>query len=154
MFGLPGLEHENFVGSRGRGVTPNPATMLRVCPQQAPQCQPAPNRGQLPPTLTSVRQVVSEVTITGTLNGAPSSRYLVELFANSSLLGESEQLLDDTPVLTDQSGVATFSLRVDRSRLAGMQCGYRNDNLRRWRDVRSRARRWRIKPSSRRLESQ
>jgi len=122
IFGLPGLEHENFVGSRGRGVTPNPATMAHICPQHEPQCQPAPNRGLLRPTLTSVREAVSDVTITGTLNGSPSSRYLIELFGNgTSVDGESEVFLDDSPAFTDERGVAAFSLRIDRSRLAGMR---------------------------------
>ena len=122
IFGLPGLEHENFVGSRGRGVTPNPGTMLHICPQHAPQCQPAPNRGLLRPTLTAVREAASEVTVTGTINGSPSSRYLIELFGNGAATGEeSELFLDDIPAFTDESGVATFSLRIDRSRLAGLR---------------------------------
>jgi 3-dehydroshikimate dehydratase len=96
--------------------------MLHICPQQAPQCQPAPNRGLLRPTLTAVREAASEVTVTGTINGSPSSRYLIELFGNStSVDGESELFLDDMPAFTDESGVAAFSLRIDRSRLAGIR---------------------------------
>jgi 3-dehydroshikimate dehydratase len=122
IFGLPGLEHESFVGSRGRGVTPNPATMLHICPQHAPPCQSAPNHGLVRPTLTAVRGAVSEMTLTGTLHGSPSSRYVIELFGNASATGDdSELFLDDTAAFTDRSGVATFSLRIDQSRLAGVR---------------------------------
>jgi 3-dehydroshikimate dehydratase len=119
---LPGLEHENFVGSRGKGVTPNPATMLRICPQAAPACQPAPNRGLLRPVLTAVREAVSAIEVTGTIKGSPSSRYLVEVFGNATAIeGDGEQFLDDTAVFTDDNGVAAFSLRIDRPRLAGLR---------------------------------
>jgi 3-dehydroshikimate dehydratase len=153
IFGLPGLEHESFVGSRGKGVMPNPATMLHICPQHAPQCQPAPNRGLSGPTLTSIQETVSDVSITGTLNGAPSSRYLVEVFANRRSIGESEQFLDETPAFTDEKGSGTFSLRIDRSRLAGMQAVTAtitsDDGA-----TSSLSAPLAIKPSSRRLESQ
>jgi 3-dehydroshikimate dehydratase len=122
ILGLPGLEHENFVGSRGRGVTPNSAAMLRICPQAAPACQPAPNRGLLPPALTAVREAASVIDVTGTIKGLPSSRYLVEVFGNATAIdGDSEQFLDDTAAFTDDSGVAAFSLRIDRLRLAGLR---------------------------------
>ena len=38
-FGVPGLEHASFIGSRGRGNTPSAATLQHICPQNAPACQ-------------------------------------------------------------------------------------------------------------------
>lgn len=117
VLGLPGLEHENFVGSRGRGVTPNPATFQHICPQNAPQCQPAPNQALVRPTLGTARTIAGELTVTGTANGAPTTRYMVELFGNTDASsGESELFLDTSTVHTDASGVAVFTIKIDRSR--------------------------------------
>ena len=88
-FGVPGLEHESFVGSRGRGVTVNPATIQFVCPSHAPNCQGAPNAALKTPMLVSARPDRDGVALTGTFNGAPTTRYLVELFGNSQA-GSSE----------------------------------------------------------------
>jgi 3-dehydroshikimate dehydratase len=116
VFGLPGLEHENFVGSRGRGVTSNPATILRICPQHAPQCQPAPNRGLRAPILTSVRESDYEMTIAGRLSGEPSRRYVIELFGNGEADAiQSEQFLVEQAIATDAAGAASFTIRVARS---------------------------------------
>jgi 3-dehydroshikimate dehydratase len=115
-FGIPGLEHASFVGSRGRGVTVNPATIQYVCPQHASQCQPSPNRGLRPPQLMSVRESGNEIAITGSVNADPSRRYVVELFGNSDAQGaESEQFLVDQPIATDAAGMASFTIRIERS---------------------------------------
>jgi 3-dehydroshikimate dehydratase len=118
-FGLPGLEHENFVGSRGRGVSSNAATLQHICPQNAPKCQPAPNAGANRPTLTTARATATELTVTGTLTGTPTRRYVVELFGNTDAgSGESEMFLDETPVYTDAAGAASFTMRIERTRAA------------------------------------
>lgn len=115
VMGLPGLEHESFVGSRGRGVAPNPATMQHICPDQAPRCQPAPNRGLSAPTLMSAT-VAKELTITGKLAGIPSSRYVVELFGNAAAdAREAEMFLADSAVYTDATGAASFVVKLDRA---------------------------------------
>jgi 3-dehydroshikimate dehydratase len=117
VFGLPGLEHEGFVGSRGRGVTPNPATVLHICPQNAPQCQPAPNQGLIRPTLATARTTAGELTVSGAVSGAPTTRYTVELFGNTEATsGESERFLDAGPVYTNAAGVASFTMKVARAR--------------------------------------
>jgi 3-dehydroshikimate dehydratase len=120
VMGLPGLEHENFVGSRGRGVVPNPATMQHICPEQAPQCQPAPNRALSAPTLMSAN-VAKELTINGKLAGTPSSRYLVELFGNAGDGHEAEMFLGDSAVYTDATGAATFTVKINRARAGRVQ---------------------------------
>jgi 3-dehydroshikimate dehydratase len=117
VLGLPGLEHESFVGSRGRGVTPNPATFQHICPQSAPQCQPAPNRALLRPTLAAARTIAGGLTVTGTAHGAPTTRYTVELFGNTDAnSGESELFLDASAVHTDAAGVAAFTIKIERPR--------------------------------------
>jgi 3-dehydroshikimate dehydratase len=118
MFGLPGLEHTRFIGSRGRGVTPNPTTLQHICPERAPECQPAPNGGLRAPVLTSVRARGGDVTVSGTLTAAPASRYVVELFGNTRADGaESEVFLDAGPIFTDAAGHVAFTVRVSGPRL-------------------------------------
>jgi 3-dehydroshikimate dehydratase len=114
--GLPGLEHENFIGSRGRGVAANPATMQHICPDHAPQCQTPPNRGLVAPTVTTAI-AAKELTISGKLTGIPSTRYVVELFGNAAADGhEAEIFLGDSAVYTDPTGAATFVIKIDRAR--------------------------------------
>ena len=36
VFGLPGLEHERYIGKRGIGVNPPPASLTKICPDGAP----------------------------------------------------------------------------------------------------------------------
>jgi len=115
-FGVPGLEHESFVGSRGRGVSVNPATIQYICPQHAAQCQPSPNRGVRAPLLASLRESGNEIAINGSLSAEPSRRYVVELFGNSDAQSaESEQFLVDQPIATDAAGAASFTIRIERS---------------------------------------
>jgi 3-dehydroshikimate dehydratase len=104
-FGLPGLEHENFVGSRGRGVAVNLATIQSICPDRAPQCQPLPNRGLVRPILTSMRTSNDEISVSGSFVAAPNARYVVELFANTAAAGdESEMFLTEGAFSTDAGG--------------------------------------------------
>jgi len=115
VLGLPGLEHESFVGSRGRGVVPNAATMQHICPEHAPQCQAAPNRGLVRPTLTSTRTSVTELSVSGTMVGAPAARYVVELFGNTAAAGaESELFLKQAVIYTDAAGNGAFTIQVER----------------------------------------
>ncbi len=117
VFGLAGLEHAGFVGSRGRGVTSTPATLQHICPENAPQCQAAPNRALARPKLTTSRSTAGEVTVSGTLTGSPATRYVVEMFGNTEADGaESELYLDENAVYTDAAGVASFTMRIDLGR--------------------------------------
>jgi 3-dehydroshikimate dehydratase len=115
-FGVPGLEHAGFVGSRGRGVLSSAATLQHICPEAAPRCQPEPNGGVRPPTLLSAHADAAEITVSGTIAGAPASRYVVELFGNTDRTSaEAEVFAAQTPAYTDKSGRGTFTLRVGRS---------------------------------------
>ena len=82
VFGLPGLEHERYVGKRGIGVNPPPASLTRICPDSAPNCQAAPNRGLVAPTIDSVRKSAAQLAVQGRLRGTPRSRFTVEVFGN------------------------------------------------------------------------
>jgi 3-dehydroshikimate dehydratase len=111
-FGLPGLEHARFVGSRGKGVVP--AALLQICPAQAPRCQPLPNLGLRPPTLTEARVTSGGIRVAGTVAGAPTSRYVVELFGNADGKGdEADVFLGEQTVHTDSSGHGAFTLLVE-----------------------------------------
>jgi len=113
VFGLPGLEHEPFVGSRGRGVEVNPATLLHICPDHAPQCQPAPNQGLKAPMLSAARATTDRIDVTGTLPGAPAGRYLVQVFGNSADgSAEAEIVLGEAAVPVRDRSDGSFAVSV------------------------------------------
>jgi 3-dehydroshikimate dehydratase len=113
-FGLPGLEHASFVGSRGRGVTPNPTTLQHICPEHAPECQTGPNGGLAAPILTAVRATSTQLSVAGMVNGAPTSRYLIEVFGNTEANNsEAERFLGDGVVYTDRRSTGTFSVSIE-----------------------------------------
>lgn len=121
-FGLPGLEHENFVGSRGGGVAVNPSTIQYICPQHPPACQAAPNRALAAPMFTAARGRGLDVEFVMSITASPNTYGTVELFGNTSARGrEAEVFLRDAPVSTGVSGTATISVRVPRSQLTRIQ---------------------------------
>jgi len=103
VFGVPALEHEGFVGSRGGGVVIEPAKLQKTCTQPNQQnCNAVPNQGIQAPKLT-----VSKKQITVEVKGMPNQRYNVEFFGNRSASSkEAEQYLDSVVVVTDAQGVA------------------------------------------------
>jgi 3-dehydroshikimate dehydratase len=114
VFGLPGLEHERYVGKRGIGVNPPPASLTRICPDSAPNCQAAPNRGLVAPTIDSVRKSAAQLAVQGRLRATPRSRFTVEVFGNrDKRSSEGETFLGEAAVMTDADGVGTFALTVD-----------------------------------------
>lgn len=117
-FGLPGLEHDNFVGSRGGGVQANPATIQFICPSHAPACQAAPNRGLVPPTLTGLRGNGAAIDVSVSVTAPPNTRCSVEVFGNTSTgSSEAELFLVESSVSTGASGTSALTIRVARSRL-------------------------------------
>jgi 3-dehydroshikimate dehydratase len=119
VFGLPGGEHAEYVGSRGGGVTPNPTTLLHICPHNAPDCQPAPNGGIRPPTLTGATRGGLGLTVRGRLQGEPRRQYRVEFFGNRRPKDrEGEQFLDAAVVQTGPDGASAFAITIDAARLA------------------------------------
>jgi 3-dehydroshikimate dehydratase len=118
VFGLPGGEHERYVGKRGAGVVPAPASLAKICPDGAPNCQPAPNGGLAAPSLDSARKRGTELIAQGRLRGAPSSRFVVEVFGNRAAASvEGEIFLGETVVISDADGNGRFSLTVDVAKL-------------------------------------
>src|SRR5215467_13272990 len=69
VFGVPGPEHESFVGSRGGGVTANPAKLQQICLQGGSHCETAPNAGLVRPTLTRADVAGSSLTVSGMFKG-------------------------------------------------------------------------------------
>ena len=120
VFGLPGGEHAEYVGSRGGGVTPNPAALLHICPHQAPDCQPMPNGGMAAPVIAAVRRTSVGIAVSGTIKAAPGTRYVIEIFGNAGTdAKEGEAFLGDAAIVTDASGAGTFSISVTRAALTG-----------------------------------
>jgi 3-dehydroshikimate dehydratase len=112
--GLPGLEHERYIGKRGIGVDPPPASLARICPDGAPNCHAAPNRALAAPIIDSVRKSGAQLAVQGRLRGPPRSRFIVEVFANGDKgSAEGESFIGEAAVTTDADGAGAFALTVD-----------------------------------------
>jgi 3-dehydroshikimate dehydratase len=95
----------------------SPQSLARICPDGAPNCQPLPNRGIAPPTIERVQRRGSEVVVQGRLEGTPSSRFTIEVFANRQAgSAEGEIFLADASVASDTAGRAAFSLIIPLTR--------------------------------------
>jgi titin len=72
-----------------------------------------PNNFQNFPVLTAAVGAGGKTTITGSLNGAPSTSYLIQFFANASAdptgYGQGQTLIGSITVMTDFSGSASFT---------------------------------------------
>ena len=113
VLGAPGPEHARYVGPRGIGVVVKPENLARICPDGAPNCQPLPNGGIAPPTIERVQRRGSEVIVQGRVEGTPSSRFTIEVFANRQAGGaEGEIFLADASVASDAAGRAVFSVTI------------------------------------------
>jgi 3-dehydroshikimate dehydratase len=114
VFGVPGPEHERYVGKRGGGVTVDPAKLARICPDGAPDCQGPPNAGIAAPVLDSVSGSGEQLILQGHLQGTPLARFSVELFANQRSDGaaEGETFVGEVATTTDAGGHAKFTLLV------------------------------------------
>lgn len=106
VFGIPGLEHADFVGSRGGGVVIEAEKLQKTCTQANEQgCNAIPNQGIQAPTLSlSKGQVVAEI------KAQHNQRYQVEFFANSqSSSEEAEHYLGTQMITTNVEGRAQTS---------------------------------------------
>ncbi|KRG73617.1 3-dehydroshikimate dehydratase [Stenotrophomonas chelatiphaga] len=112
VFGVPGLEHASFKGSRGRGVDNDPSRRARICSAAGrAECQPPANLGQAAPTLQSVQGRGAARVVHGVFNGAPNQRYQVELFGNTAKDGsEAERVLGTVQAVTDAQGQGRFAV--------------------------------------------
>ncbi|WP_395945504.1 NosD domain-containing protein [Brevundimonas sp.] len=114
VFGLPGLEHLEYVGSRGMGVVQDRTTAPHICSTENTKagCQAAPELGQVAPTVTSVRRSGSTLTVAGQATGPASTRLTVEVFAGKPGTTEGERHLGSIVAATDAQGRADFSGQV------------------------------------------
>lgn len=114
MFGVPGLEHANFVGSRGRGVDTDPSKRARICSgADTAGCQSAPNLGQAAPVLQAVQGAGTARTVHGVFQGVPRQRYQLEVFGNRTAnSSDAERLLGTVDAVTDAQGQGRFTLAL------------------------------------------
>jgi 3-dehydroshikimate dehydratase len=113
VLGTPGPGHAAYVGRMGIGVAVEPDKLAAICPAGAPACHAPPNLGIAPPTLDSVRRRGFDVVVQGLFEGAPASRFTIEVFANRQAGGaEGEIFLSDATAATDAAGRASFTLTI------------------------------------------
>jgi 3-dehydroshikimate dehydratase len=116
VFGVPALEHDGFVGSRGGGVMIEPAKLQKTCKVPEEQgCNASPNQGIAAPVLTALN---GKITIE--IKGAGSQRYQVEFFGNRDRKSnEAERYLGSVVTHSDEQGIARLiwepEARVDGS---------------------------------------
>jgi hypothetical protein len=84
---------------------------------------PGPNNYQNFPVLTSAVSSGGKITITGTLNSAPSTSYVIQFFANAVAdptgYGQGQTYLGQITVTTDTNGNASFTAKFSASVPAG-----------------------------------
>jgi 3-dehydroshikimate dehydratase len=125
VFGLPSGKHQRFVGKRGIGVTPAPASLANICPEGAPNCQMPPNGGLAAPMLERARKNANGLTVQGVLRGKPLSRLTIEVFGNrTSGSGEGEMFLGEVVTTSDAEGNGKFSLTVDAFKLPAVPLAF------------------------------
>ncbi|MFD2407230.1 NosD domain-containing protein [Azorhizophilus paspali] len=115
VFGVPALEHADFVGSRGKGDNPNPGKRHKICVPGAivDDCQPMPNRNQQPPLLTGIEVTEGQRLLVGELHGEANGNYRLEIFGNRAAnSNEAEEYLGALYVPTDAQGLARFTFPV------------------------------------------
>ncbi|MDQ1091531.1 hypothetical protein QE400_000944 [Xanthomonas sacchari] len=115
MFGVPGLEHAAFVGSRGIGVDPDPRKRAAICGAAAADgCQPPPNFGQAAPQLRAIERGAGVPQVQGTFTGRPGHLYTVELFGNRRPGDdEAERYLGRAEASVDAQGQGRFALPLE-----------------------------------------
>lgn len=113
IFGVPAQEHATYVGERGGGVAFDPAKLTRMCPDEAPNCQSAPNNGIEAPTLDKVTRNATTLTANGHATLGAQSGAVIELYANPNAGdNEGEIFLGEATAKSDANGRVTFSMTV------------------------------------------
>jgi 3-dehydroshikimate dehydratase len=114
VMGAPGLEHGDYVGSRGMGVVFDQAGAARVCqaPGQPTGCHEAPQLGLKPPSLVSARTVGQGVSVRGSVEGPADTALVIEIFASPPGGTEGERYLGAIKAATDANGKVIFAGEV------------------------------------------
>ncbi|MFT4079130.1 NosD domain-containing protein [Rhodomicrobium sp.] len=121
VFGVPGLEHDVFVGNRGGGIDGDTSKMEKICAPgvTAPDCEPMPNHNQSAPKLVAANPAASGVEIKGEVEGQPKTLYRIEFFANTDASSkEAEIYLGFANVPLDASGKGSFTYVADAAKAA------------------------------------
>ncbi|MFT4249722.1 MAG: right-handed parallel beta-helix repeat-containing protein [Pseudomonas sp.] len=115
VFGVPGLEHAIFVGSRGIGVDTDPAKRAKICSDHVHEdCQPAPNHDQAAPRLRAIVGKGAAREADGEVTGRPGQSVRVELFGNRNPgTDEAEVYLGAVQATLGADGVGRFRFRLD-----------------------------------------
>lgn len=105
----------NSIGNNGLlGIDLAP---VGVTPNDAGDGDTGANELQNFPVVTGAQSTGNTTTISGTLNSAPSTSYVIQFFANTACdpsgFGEGETFLGSTTVMTNQAGAASFSAVVN-----------------------------------------
>ena len=110
VMGAPGLEHGDYVGSRGMGVVFDQAGAARVCqtPGVPTGCHEAPEFGLKPPNLSSARAAGQGVSVQGSVEGPADKALVIEVFANPLGGVEGGRYLGTIKATTDADGNASF----------------------------------------------
>lgn len=108
VFGVPALEHEGFVGSRGGGVVIAPENLQKTCLQPNQHgCNVLPNQNIQAPKLSSKNGQLQVQ-----IHGLPNQRYSVEFFGNHHAAAtEAEVYLGSAILLTNAQGLAQASFQ-------------------------------------------
>ena len=106
VFGVPALEHEGFVGSRGGGVVIDPKNLQKTCTTPDQQgCNAQPNQWIQAPQL-----VARQGQLVVSFKGEENQRYRVEFFRNRNAQSkEAEQFVGYATVVTNAQGQATLT---------------------------------------------
>jgi 3-dehydroshikimate dehydratase len=77
-----------------------------------------PNAGLAAPIIGAITHTSTGATVSGSMKGAPTSRYVIEIFGNAAANArEGEAFLGDAALITDASGTGTFSVPIPRAAL-------------------------------------
>lgn len=108
IFDIPGLEHANFLGSRGGGVIIKDTNLQKTCAQSDERsCNSIPNQAIQTPKLS-----LNEGSVVAEIKAQPNESYQLEFFANSQAGSqEAEQYLGSQIVTTNARGKAQASWR-------------------------------------------
>ncbi len=115
VFNVPGLEHADFPGSRGGGISNNASTLERICALDGNSagCEKTPNENQLPPVISQAAHQGNDLIVSGSVKGEANTLYRIEFFANSKAnRDEAENFLgyDMVPVHADGQGTFKYML--------------------------------------------
>lgn len=117
VFSVPGLEHADYVGSRGGGVVIDAASQQKTCAATAQQsaqklaqqnCNAIPNQNLQAPRLS-----LDKGQLVAAIKGQANAHYRVELFGNDQQAStEAQHYLGEASIQTNAQGTGHVSLKL------------------------------------------